>query len=164
MSSSNQFTFAPVTSVYHRSRWRESKNRRRQHKCSEGWVFRGGFVEATAGSGNVDLSNINGDVRIVAISSGITVQCVRVTLQRESRAVKLRFRTSTEMSNLTFPRVALPSQGRFIQNAAIAENTVRERIHGYSWQWVYRGAVGVQWSNRERLSIFELLTNTAEQN
>ena len=37
----------------------------------------GGFVEATAGSGNVDLSNINGDVRIVAISSGITVQCVK---------------------------------------------------------------------------------------
>ena len=37
----------------------------------------GGFVEATAGSGNIDLSNINGDVRIVAISSGITVQCVK---------------------------------------------------------------------------------------
>ena len=37
----------------------------------------GGFVEATAGSGNVDLSNINGDVRIVAISSGITVECVK---------------------------------------------------------------------------------------
>jgi len=37
----------------------------------------GRFVEATAGSGNVDLSNINGDVRIVAISSGITVQCVK---------------------------------------------------------------------------------------
>lgn len=37
----------------------------------------GGFVEATAGSGNVDFSNINGDVRIVAISSGITVQCVK---------------------------------------------------------------------------------------
>jgi DUF4097 and DUF4098 domain-containing protein YvlB len=37
----------------------------------------GGFVEATTGSGNVDLSNINGDVRIVAISSGITVQCVK---------------------------------------------------------------------------------------
>src|SRR5688500_5926286 len=37
----------------------------------------GGFVEATAGSGNVDLSDINGDVRIVAISSGITVQCVK---------------------------------------------------------------------------------------
>jgi len=37
----------------------------------------GGFVEATAGSGNVDLSNINGDVRIVAISSNITVQCVK---------------------------------------------------------------------------------------
>jgi DUF4097 and DUF4098 domain-containing protein YvlB len=37
----------------------------------------GGFVEAMAGSGNVDLSNINGDVRIVAISSGITVQCVK---------------------------------------------------------------------------------------
>jgi DUF4097 and DUF4098 domain-containing protein YvlB len=36
-----------------------------------------GSVEATAGSGNVDLSNINGDVRIVAISSGITVQCVK---------------------------------------------------------------------------------------
>jgi hypothetical protein len=36
----------------------------------------GGFVEATAGSGNVDLSNINGDVRIVAISASITVQCV----------------------------------------------------------------------------------------
>jgi hypothetical protein len=37
----------------------------------------GGFVEATAGSGNVDLSNINGDVRVVAISSNITVQCVK---------------------------------------------------------------------------------------
>lgn len=37
----------------------------------------GGFVEATAGSGNVDLSNINGDVRILAISSGITVRCVK---------------------------------------------------------------------------------------
>ena len=37
----------------------------------------GGFVEATAGSGNVNLSNINGDVRIVAISSGINVQCVK---------------------------------------------------------------------------------------
>ena len=37
----------------------------------------GRFVEATAGSGNVDLSNINGDVRIVAISSGITVRCVK---------------------------------------------------------------------------------------
>ena len=37
----------------------------------------GGFVEATAGTGNVDVSNINGDVRIVAISSGITVQCVK---------------------------------------------------------------------------------------
>lgn len=37
----------------------------------------GGFVEAMAGSGNVDLSNINGDVRIVAISSGVTVQCVK---------------------------------------------------------------------------------------
>jgi Putative adhesin len=37
----------------------------------------GGIVEATTGSGNVDLSNINGDVRIVAISSGITVQCVK---------------------------------------------------------------------------------------
>lgn len=37
----------------------------------------GGLVEVTAGSGNVDLSNIKGDVRIVAISSGITVQCVK---------------------------------------------------------------------------------------
>ncbi len=37
----------------------------------------GGFVEAKAGSGNVDLSNINGDVRIVAISSSITVHCVK---------------------------------------------------------------------------------------
>lgn len=37
----------------------------------------GGFVEAMAGSGNIDLSNINGDVRVVAISSGITVQCVK---------------------------------------------------------------------------------------
>ena len=37
----------------------------------------GGFVEATAGSGNVDLSNIKGDVHVVAISSGITVQCVK---------------------------------------------------------------------------------------
>jgi DUF4097 and DUF4098 domain-containing protein YvlB len=37
----------------------------------------GGLVEATAGSGNVALSNINGDVRIIAISSGITVQCVK---------------------------------------------------------------------------------------
>jgi hypothetical protein len=37
----------------------------------------GGLVEATAGSGNVDLSNINGDVRIVSISSSITVQCVK---------------------------------------------------------------------------------------
>jgi Toastrack DUF4097 len=38
---------------------------------------RGGFVEVTAGSGNVDLSNINGDVRIVAISTNVTVQCVK---------------------------------------------------------------------------------------
>jgi len=37
----------------------------------------GGLVEATTGSGNVDLSNINGDVRIVSISSNITVQCVK---------------------------------------------------------------------------------------
>ena len=37
----------------------------------------GGLVEVTAGSGNVDLSNINGDVRVVAISSNITVQCVK---------------------------------------------------------------------------------------
>ncbi len=37
----------------------------------------GGLVEATTGSGNVDLSNINGDVRIVSISSSITVQCVK---------------------------------------------------------------------------------------
>ena len=37
----------------------------------------GGLVEAMVGSGNVDLSNINGDVRIVAISSNITVQCVK---------------------------------------------------------------------------------------
>jgi DUF4097 and DUF4098 domain-containing protein YvlB len=29
------------------------------------------------GSGNVDLSNINGDVRLVAISSNITIQCVK---------------------------------------------------------------------------------------
>ena len=37
----------------------------------------GGLVEATTGSGNVDLSHINGDVRVVAISSNITVQCVK---------------------------------------------------------------------------------------
>ena len=37
----------------------------------------GGLVEARAGSGNVDLSNINGDVRIIAISSNITVRCVK---------------------------------------------------------------------------------------
>jgi DUF4097 and DUF4098 domain-containing protein YvlB len=37
----------------------------------------GGVVEATAGSGNVDLLNINGDVRVVAISSGITGRCVK---------------------------------------------------------------------------------------
>ena len=37
----------------------------------------GGLVEVTAPNGNVDLSNINGDVRIVAISSNITVQCVK---------------------------------------------------------------------------------------
>ena len=37
----------------------------------------GGIVDVTAGSGNVDLSNINGDVRIVAISSGINIQCVK---------------------------------------------------------------------------------------
>jgi hypothetical protein len=37
----------------------------------------GGLVEVMAGSGNVNLSNINGDVRVVAISSNITVQCVK---------------------------------------------------------------------------------------
>jgi len=38
---------------------------------------RGGVVQVAMGSGNVDLSNINGDVRLVAISSNITVQCVK---------------------------------------------------------------------------------------
>src|ERR1044071_6621047 len=37
----------------------------------------GGLVEVTAPNGSVDLSNINGDVRVVAISSNITVQCVK---------------------------------------------------------------------------------------
>ena len=37
----------------------------------------GGFVEAGAGSGSVDLSNINGDVRIIGISSNITVRSVK---------------------------------------------------------------------------------------
>jgi hypothetical protein len=37
----------------------------------------GGLVDVKIASGSVDLSNINGDVRIVAISSNITVQCVR---------------------------------------------------------------------------------------
>ena len=37
----------------------------------------GGLVEVAAGSGNVSLSNINGDVRVVAISSHIAVQCVK---------------------------------------------------------------------------------------
>ena len=37
----------------------------------------GGLVQATMGSGSVDLSNINGDVRVVAISSNITLQCVK---------------------------------------------------------------------------------------
>jgi DUF4097 and DUF4098 domain-containing protein YvlB len=37
----------------------------------------GGLVEATTGSGNIDLSHINADVRIVSISSNITVQCVK---------------------------------------------------------------------------------------
>ncbi|HKR61869.1 MAG TPA: DUF4097 family beta strand repeat-containing protein [Pyrinomonadaceae bacterium] len=37
----------------------------------------GGLIDLATWSGNVDLSNINGDVRIVAISSGITVRCVK---------------------------------------------------------------------------------------
>jgi hypothetical protein len=37
----------------------------------------GGLVEVFAGSGNVRLSNINGDVRVVAISSHIAVHCVK---------------------------------------------------------------------------------------
>ena len=37
----------------------------------------GGLVQATTWSGNVDLSNINGDVRIVSVSSNITVRCVK---------------------------------------------------------------------------------------
>lgn len=37
----------------------------------------GGLVEATAGSGSIDLSNINGDVRIIGISSNIAVRCVK---------------------------------------------------------------------------------------
>jgi DUF4097 and DUF4098 domain-containing protein YvlB len=37
----------------------------------------GGLVDVRTGSGNVSLSNINGDVRIVSISSGIAVQCVK---------------------------------------------------------------------------------------
>lgn len=37
----------------------------------------GGLVEVMAPNGSVDLSNINGDVRIVAISSSITVRCVK---------------------------------------------------------------------------------------
>src|SRR6185295_15816838 len=39
--------------------------------------------------------------------------------QRECRAAKLRVQTSTEMSNSTFPPVAPPSPGPFIQNAGI---------------------------------------------
>lgn len=38
---------------------------------------RGGLVEATTWSGSIDLANINGDVRIVSISSNIAVQCVK---------------------------------------------------------------------------------------
>lgn len=38
---------------------------------------KGGLVAATIGSGNVDLSNINGDVRITAISSNVAVRCVK---------------------------------------------------------------------------------------
>jgi Putative adhesin len=37
----------------------------------------GGLTDVTTGSGNVYLSNINGDVRIVAISSSISVKCVK---------------------------------------------------------------------------------------
>jgi Toastrack DUF4097 len=37
----------------------------------------GGLVEAGTASGNVDLSNINGDVRVVSISSNITIRCVK---------------------------------------------------------------------------------------
>ena len=37
----------------------------------------GKLVEVTEGRGNVDLSNINGDVRIVALSSHVTIQCVK---------------------------------------------------------------------------------------
>jgi hypothetical protein len=37
----------------------------------------GGLVEVMAWNGTVDLSNINGDVRIIANSSTVTVQCVK---------------------------------------------------------------------------------------
>jgi hypothetical protein len=37
----------------------------------------GGLVDVKMGSGSVDLSNINGDVRIVGISSNITVKCIK---------------------------------------------------------------------------------------
>jgi DUF4097 and DUF4098 domain-containing protein YvlB len=37
----------------------------------------GGLIDLTTGSGNVHASNINGDVRIVSISSSISVQCVK---------------------------------------------------------------------------------------
>ena len=37
----------------------------------------GGLVDVTTGNGNVYLSDINGDVRIVSISSKIDIQCVK---------------------------------------------------------------------------------------
>jgi DUF4097 and DUF4098 domain-containing protein YvlB len=37
----------------------------------------GGLVEVMVWSGSVDLSNINGDVRIVGVSSNIAVKCVK---------------------------------------------------------------------------------------
>lgn len=37
----------------------------------------GGLIDVATGSGNINLSNIKGDVRIVSISSTITVECVK---------------------------------------------------------------------------------------
>ena len=37
----------------------------------------GGLVDVTMGSGNVDLSNINGDVRVVSLSGGVAIECVK---------------------------------------------------------------------------------------
>ena len=37
----------------------------------------GGLIEVMTWSGSIDLSNINGDVRIIGISSNITVRCIK---------------------------------------------------------------------------------------